>query len=78
MKNVATRIKDFFTGSSEFRRKMDELQKRKSEMDLDGRLDRVAHATLNGDTEWFYSIMQKNPTCILKAIRECVMEEDKK
>ena len=38
---------------------------------LDVRLENIARATLDGETEWFLQIAKKDPSCVLRVIKEC-------
>ena len=43
---------------------------------LDDRLESVTRATMNGETEWFLSLIKEDPDCVLKIIKECDDKDD--
>jgi hypothetical protein len=64
----------FFRSIFRVDRKVERIHNSNTEVrkTLDRRLDRITRATLNGETEWFLTLMEKRePDCILDIIKEC-------
>jgi hypothetical protein len=64
-----SKVRGFLWGTRQFRDKFSRLRDQRAE--LDSRLNDVALATLNGDTEWFMEMVKKDPACALKVAQEC-------
>jgi hypothetical protein len=72
MSNLIMRLINLFSNK---RDKMEVLRQRKTREDLDNRITTLTRVTLNGDDEWMLKLVRRNPSCVLKIIKECKQNE---
>ena len=52
-------------------------EEKRNGQEFDRRLDSITKATLNGEKDWFLELVEKDPDCALKVIRECDSNDPK-
>lgn len=51
------------------------VEKQARGRDQDRRIDKIFLATLNGEGGWFLELIRRDPTCALKVIKECDLDD---
>jgi hypothetical protein len=58
------------------KREKEQLSALQKERDAqDERLKELTKATLDGENEWFLSVVRKDPECALRVVQNCLKED---